>query len=254
MNKKGKTIAIYSSKGGVGKTIFALNLAGVYANNLNKVLLLDFDLQGGGVSLSLNLNNNLSILNLANDLNANLVNDVNQYISNYNDYIDVISCPKDPRDATLFDYKLIPRILNKVSSLYDVILIDMSHSLNEINLNVLDNADNILYLITNDPLDLKNSSSMLNILKETNKRNYAVILNNSVDINREYYSFYDIKNIIKTNVDYIIPSSFFINKIDKYIIRGQIPTLNSKLKNTKGYKIYNMIAKKYLGKCGDIHE
>ena len=41
---KGKIISITSSKGGVGKTIFATNLAGVYDYLKRKVLLIDMDL------------------------------------------------------------------------------------------------------------------------------------------------------------------------------------------------------------------
>ena len=51
---KGKTMCIFSSKGGVGKTITAINLAGIVRSLEKKVLIIDMDFSGGGVALSLN--------------------------------------------------------------------------------------------------------------------------------------------------------------------------------------------------------
>ena len=60
---KGKVIAIASGKGGVGKTIFATNLAGVYHHLKKKTLLIDMDLSSGGINVLLNLSNAKTIYN-----------------------------------------------------------------------------------------------------------------------------------------------------------------------------------------------
>ena len=54
---KGKIITVTSTKGGVGKTITTLNLAGVFSNLKKKVLVIDFDLYGGAVATYLNSKN-----------------------------------------------------------------------------------------------------------------------------------------------------------------------------------------------------
>ena len=51
--KMGKSIGFFSGKGGVGKTIMTLNLAGIYESLNKKVLIMDMDLSGGNISLSL---------------------------------------------------------------------------------------------------------------------------------------------------------------------------------------------------------
>ena len=53
-SKKGKTLCISSAKGGVGKTITTLNLAGIYELISKKVLIVDLDLYGGGIAAALN--------------------------------------------------------------------------------------------------------------------------------------------------------------------------------------------------------
>ena len=65
---KGKIIAITSTTGGVGKTITTLNLAGSYHLLGNKVLIIDFDLFGGDIALSLNLKCDKTVFNLVLDL------------------------------------------------------------------------------------------------------------------------------------------------------------------------------------------
>ena len=68
---KGKIIAITSTTGGVGKTITTLNLAGSYHLLGNKVLIIDFDLFGGDIALSLNLKCDKTVFNLVLDSSNN---------------------------------------------------------------------------------------------------------------------------------------------------------------------------------------
>ena len=58
-----KIITIFSCKGGVGKTTLTLNLAGIYSLMDKKVLIMDLDLNSGGIALSLNVNCDKTIFN-----------------------------------------------------------------------------------------------------------------------------------------------------------------------------------------------
>lgn len=49
-----KVASVFSGKGGVGKTTFILNLAGVLSNMHKKVLIVDADLYSGGIAVALN--------------------------------------------------------------------------------------------------------------------------------------------------------------------------------------------------------
>ena len=70
MKKKvGKSIGIFSGKGGVGKTTMTLNLAGIYESLGKKVLIMDMDLSSGNVSLALNKPASKTIYNFVDDYN-----------------------------------------------------------------------------------------------------------------------------------------------------------------------------------------
>ena len=153
------------------------------------------------------------------------------YIQKYRDNIDVLPAPNDPRLANKISSKYISVILSRAELKYDVILIDTNHYLDDINLVAYDYSDEILFVMTNDPIDIKSMKTMISILKDMERDNYLVILNNAKEKQRDYFSKYDIKNIIKDNIDYIIPSSFYIKNIDKYVLDGEILTLNKKIRS-----------------------
>ncbi len=226
----GKIISISSTKGGVGKTTMTLNLAGIYHLLNKKVLIIDLDLYSGGVALSLNLNNKKDIFMLCDSLNNNRFSDFSEYVCKYNENIDVISAPRDPRQANKIDSKYLPIILEKAKNLYDIILIDTNHILDEFNLITLDYSYMSLFVITNDPVDLKNMKSLMTIFKDAGKTNFLTVLNNSRDTGKDYLTLFDIKNLIKTNVDYIISKNFYIRNIDKYVLNGEILTLNKNIR------------------------
>lgn len=242
--KKAKIITISSVKGGVGKTTTALNLAGTYSLLEKKTLLLDFDLYSGAIALSLNIDIKTDLYKLAYDMSVNDYKNIEDYTLKYNEYIDIIPAPKDPRYANKIETKYINAIIKKVNVKYDVIIIDTSHFLDATNLILFDKSDTILYVMNNSPADLKNLKSMLAIHKDMEKENYAVLLNESNSKLNQMFNHYDIKNIIKNDINYIIPQTFYNKNINKYVLNGKIMILdkNIRMMNRKTVKVFNQIA------------
>ena len=255
MKKKiGKSLCLFSGKGGVGKTILTLNLAAIYSQINKHVLIVDLDLSGGGIALATNKAFDKTIYNFVDDYNNNRFKDFNDYVVKYNENIDIMPSPKDPRQASKIDSKYIEILLDKAMFHYDMVLIDTNHNLNELNLVVLDAADNILFVIENDPMDLKNMKSLLSIFKDLDKTNYKILLNNSRDPFKKYFTLYDMKTIIKNNIDYEISSEFFLKNMDSYVMNGEIPMLQPKAPNifNKDYTTMMNLAVSFLG--GDNNE
>lgn len=248
----GKIITISSVKGGVGKTTMTLNLAGIYCELNKRVLIIDLDLYSGGIAASLNVKNKKDIYTMIDSMANNRFTELKKYVTTYNKNIDVLACPKDPRMGAKVSGRYIPVIFDLAKKEYDVVLVDTYHILDEINLTALDYSYMTLFIITNDIVDLKNIKSLIIIFKDTDKKNYLILLNNSRDIGKDYLSLYDIRTIIKNNIDYTLSKNYYIKNIDKYTISGEILTLNNSI-NLFHSKDINNMKKMALDLIDDSH-
>ena len=185
---KAKIITVTGVKGGTGKTTTVLNLAGICSKIGKRVLIVDLDLYSGDVASLLNINYNNDIYNLFEDINTKKFDNIEDYITSYNDNISVLPSPKDPRFARKITSKVLDMILYKSSMKFDIILIDTNHILTDINLFALDYSDEILYVIANDSMNLKNMKTIVSLLSDMGKTNYRIILNDSVSRDKKYYN------------------------------------------------------------------
>lgn len=236
----GKIITIASVKGGVGKTTLITNLAGIYSLMKKKVLIIDLDLYSGGVATLLNVDFEKDIYTLVDSISNNRFTSLKDYVCIYNNNIDILAAPKDPRDVSKIESKYVSKIFELAKSEYDVVLVDTYHLLDEFTLLALDVCYMGVLVLTNDLVDLKNMKNIVSIFNELKKDNYYVVLNNSRDTGRDYISLFDVRNMIKRNVDYTVSRNFYIKNIDKYVLKGEILTLNKFINKMCSKDIGNM--------------
>ena len=246
--KEAKVFTVTSVKGGTGKTTFALNLAATFSKLNYKTLIIDLDVYSGEIALDLNANTDKNLFTVIDDMNNNRFTFIDNYISQYNNNIDVLPAPVDPRLASKINLNYISVLLRKAKMKYQVIVIDTNNMLSDINLMAYDYSDYILYVTNNSPADLKNLKSILSIHKDMEQENYKVVLYDATNNKRNIFSKYDIQSIIKDDINYVIDKSFFIKDIDKYILDGKILLLDSKLskKHKKTYNCFLKIAKNLI--------
>ncbi len=218
--KNAKIITVTSVKGGVGKTNVVLNLAGAFANQHKKVLVVDLDLYTGSLALLFKVADQPNIFNFAADLMVNKFKQTSDYIKKYNDYIDILPAPRDPRNVNKIDIKYIDLLIKKLIHIYDVILIDTNHLADTVKLISLDLSDNIIYVMTNDLCDLKNMKTMISIYEDMENTKYKLILNEA--LSHENYNHYDVRNVIGVDIDYILPHSSYQRNFGKNILNGSV--------------------------------
>ena len=236
----GKIVTVSSVKGGVGKTTLTTNLAGIYFLLKKKVLIIDLDLYAGGIATILNVDNKKDIYMLVDSISNNRFSSLRDYVSSYNNGIDILAAPRDPRDVSKIESKYISKILDIARMEYDVVIVDTHHLLDEMTLVTLDTCDMSAFVVTNDLVDLKNMKTLISIFNDTKKDNYRIVLNKSRDTGRDYISIFDVRNIIKNNVDYTISKNFYIRNIDKYVLKGEILVLNKYINKAYSSDIKNM--------------
>lgn len=245
--RKTLILSVTSVKGGTGKSINVLNLAGIYQRMKKKVLIIDLDLYSGDIAALLNLENEKDIYNLFEDITNNKFHSLQDYITSYNEFIDVLCAPRDPRFANKVNGQLINFVLSKASFCYDVIIIDTNHFLNSINLTAFDRSTEILYVLNNDLMNLKSMKTMTAIFYNMGKKNYKILLYEAKDKKKKLFSDMDIRNVIKQDIDYKIASTFYLKNINDYIMKGKIITLTSVMdSHSKTLKIYEDMAISFM--------
>lgn len=144
-----KIIAVYSPKGGTGRSVIAANLAiALRQSTQQSVLLLDANLQSGDAHILLNLNGSSSIDDLreAGALDQELVQGAVQRHAASG--IGLLRAPLGPESAELFSAEIMKAILNEVRDQYDYVVVDTDSTFSEATLNVLEMADEILVVTT----------------------------------------------------------------------------------------------------------
>jgi len=174
-----RIISIFSTKGGVGKTTIATNLA-VALSNLTekKVALLDFDLQFGDVAICLNLYVKNSMTELVKDF-INVEQDsalIEEYLLTHYTGVKVLAAPIRPENAEYVNADHIAKTIEFLKGRYDYIIIDTSHGFNDTVITSLDMSDMIIYVSTLDLPSIKNTKNGLEVMKSLNYPNEKVKL------------------------------------------------------------------------------
>ncbi|MGE5329054.1 MAG: response regulator [Deltaproteobacteria bacterium] len=160
-----KVFSVFSTKGGVGKTTIATNLAVSLARmTRKKVALVDLDLQFGDVAVMLNVSLRSTISDLIKEFNLLDESNIEDYMVTHFSGIKVLSAPSKPEYAEYITPEHIKRIVECLKSKFHYVVIDTSNIFNEVVLTSLDLSDQILYVSTLDLPTIKNIKSGLDIM------------------------------------------------------------------------------------------
>jgi pilus assembly protein CpaE len=144
-----RLMTVFAPKGGVGKTTIAFNLAVAIAQMGQRTVLIDGSIQFGDLRALLKVPVDApSILDLPTDRIAE--SDLGDVLWRDPSGIDILLAPPRIEMAEMLTARDVEKILSLLRRVYDVIVIDMSSQLNDINLAFLDASDPIIEVVTYD--------------------------------------------------------------------------------------------------------
>jgi len=163
----GQVVAVFSPKGGVGRTTVAVNLAVAAATELGKkVVLVDGSFQFGDVGVLLNLNpKNKSIADLVPELEqaGHEVESIDTFVINHSAGIRVLLAPPSPEMAELITPAGIKRVIEALRLTHELVVVDCTAFFNDTTLAILDAADTILTMLSLEITSIKNMRLFLEV-------------------------------------------------------------------------------------------
>lgn len=153
----GHVVTVFSTKGGVGKTVLATNLGTALAKWLGlKTALVDLDLQFGDVGIMLGLAPERTIADVAASIERLDADLLRGHMMHHDSGLDVLLAPVRPEDAETVTTGRIGRILSLLREMYDVVVIDTAATLDEVVLTALDRSDAVYAMTMMDVASIKN--------------------------------------------------------------------------------------------------
>lgn len=165
--QQGQIIAVFGGKGGVGKTVVAVNLAIALAKTRDaRVALVDADFWFGDVGAHMNLSPSRTILDLVpryTELDEELLHRV---MMRHESGVHVLLGPYHPEEAERIPSESLGQIVQTLADTFDFVILDCPTSYDERNLTLLESADRIVMVLTPEIGAVKNTSTFFELAEK----------------------------------------------------------------------------------------
>lgn len=149
---RGKIYSFYSARGGSGKTLLASTFAqALKFESTAQVLLIDLNLQYGGVETILSIESSRSLADLKpviQELNENHILNVSEK-EKYSK-MDILLSPADAEVAETLSDEFVTKLLRNCRRSYDFVVVDLPSTMNGLTYTALEEADKIYYVLNLD--------------------------------------------------------------------------------------------------------
>ena len=203
----GTVVTVFASKGGVGKTTLATNLAvAAAARGGRRVCLVDLDLAFGDVALTMQLT---PARTLADAVGLSRLDEtaVRSLVTSYGRGLDVLAAPVDPGASERIPVPLVADLLQLLKGMYDVVVVDSPPAFSEHTLAAFDNTDTFVLVATLDIASVKNlklAMETLDLLAYPRERRHVVLNRSDADVG---LTATDVEKAVGAPIRLQVPSS-----------------------------------------------
>ncbi len=205
-----KNIVIFSTKGGVGKSLIASNIAVSLGAKENKkrACLIDLDLHGtGDMARMLNIAPQRAIADFINLIKTSpRAPDAKDFVFHTSYNVDFLPGIIKPRQSSLVEADYIARIFAILEKEYDYIVVDAGRNFSDVFLEVLNRANLIILAATPDILSIYQTKWALDTLQflQFPLAMIKIILNRAESLSS--IALHDIKATLPVDIIAQIPS------------------------------------------------
>lgn len=173
----GKVITVFSTKGGVGKSVVATNIASALASEYHRsVIIVDLDLEFGDVSVMLQLEPARTIYDAAQSIDRLDSEMLEGFLVPHGTGLRALLAPVRPEQAESVTTVRVAQILDLLKTMADYVIVDTPASLSEVVLTAVERSDVVLAIATLDVPSVKNTKVSLQKLHQLGVRGEMIRL------------------------------------------------------------------------------
>lgn len=165
--RSGRTVAVFSAKGGAGVSFFATNLAAAMGVSS---LLVDLNLQAGDAASFLGVETKYSLTDFVH--NRARLDDalMTSLVTPHSANLAVLAAPLEAHEAEDIKPEDISEILHLLKQRYECIVLDLPHTFDPVTVAALDLADDILVVLTLDIPGIRGAKRALKVFERLDYR------------------------------------------------------------------------------------
>ncbi len=200
-----RTITVFSTKGGVGKTTLALNLALAIKQLTGKrVVLVDLDLMSGNLGLMAGISWKHSIKDIVDDINNIDKEMLDGYCTEHPSGVKVLSAPVQPDFSGFIQPEHIQKILTLLSQIFNYVIVDGPTYLHDTVIPALEESSDIVAVTTLDLPSIQNMRQCLDLLGRLSMRSKVRVIVNRVGY-MGGFKIKDVEDELGLEVQCVIP-------------------------------------------------
>lgn len=174
--RRGRAIAVFSNKGGSGTSLIATNLAAAMGA---PTALVDLNLQAGDLDLYLGAKSKFSIVDVVGNRARMDDSLLASYLINHNENLALLAAPSEALLAEDIKSENVFEVIELLQRRYEYVIADLPHTFDSVALAALDQADDILLVLTLDLPSIRNAQRSLAIFDRLNytRKKVRIVVN-----------------------------------------------------------------------------
>jgi pilus assembly protein CpaE len=208
-NRQGRVIVVTGHKGGVGTTSVAVNLAVAMGELLpERLALIDLGRPFPDIGTFLDQETTYSIADIFQNISTLDQSFIQRIMQPYGTKLSILHGAEDFKEQDSLELEAMERIFSLLRSMYNYIIVDLSHWLDELFVRVASEADMVLMMTGLTIPDLRNLKKLWPFITEWHQdRRKIKIVVNRYDISSGLH-LRDLEHILQTPAYATLPSDY----------------------------------------------
>ena len=168
-------ITVYGAKGGVGRTVFLLNLASTLTKYGVNVCILDLDIYHGTVAATLQIHPERTITDLVRQIHDPIERQTCLLPSGMG--FSFVAAPTSYMDTSGITVETLTEVIRFLKEEMDIVLIDTSPFFDDVVRVAMEHSDHVFLMTTDEPASVKNLRKMIEHLGKLSDPQLVTVLN-----------------------------------------------------------------------------